>query len=140
MKQRRSFTYLLYHLVFCTKGREPCISSREAPVLFSFLESKAHELDCYLEEFGAWREHVHLLLRARPTLPLCEVYRQLKAFSTYSWRHYYADKPFKWADGTYAVTVDPFDCEQLRQYIRNQPRHHYERSTVRHWEPDDETT
>ena len=137
MKQRRSFTYLLYHLVFFTKGREPYISSRDVPALLSFLKSKAHDLDCYLEEFGAWKEHVHLLVRIRPTLPLSEVYGQLKGFGTYSWRRYYANKPFKWADGTFAMTVDPYNCEPLRPYIRQQPRHHCDKSTIRDWEPDE---
>ena len=139
MKQRRSFTYLLYHLVFCTKAREPFISGEEAPVLFSFLKTKAHDLDCYLEAFGAWLDHVHLLVRTRPTAPLSEVYRQLKGYSTYSWRRYYASRPFKWADGTFAVTVDPYNCEPLRRYIRNQPRHHSDKSLIRQWEPEDET-
>jgi len=107
--------------------------------LFSFMKTKAHDIDCYIKEFGAWREHVHLLVRTRPTVQLSEVYRQLKGFSSYSWRKSYPDKPFQWADGTYSLTVAPYNCEPLREYIRNQPRHHRDKNTVSIWETEDES-
>ena len=44
------------------------------------------------------------------------------------------DKPFKWTDGVFAVTVDPENCEGLRAYIRNQQKHHTQSSLVPAWE------
>ncbi|MCP4675129.1 MAG: hypothetical protein GY854_06410 [Deltaproteobacteria bacterium] len=66
-----------------------------------------------------------------------DVYGQLKGFSTWSWRKRWPDKPFGWSDGVYAVTVDPENCQGLRNYIRNQHAHHGDGTTVPHWEPED---
>ena len=53
MKQRHSFTNLLYHMVFRTKNREHFITTLEVErALFGFLEVKAHHLDAYILEAG----------------------------------------------------------------------------------------
>jgi putative transposase len=138
MKQRHSYTNLLYHLVFRTKHRERFIVTlEEEQNLYSYIEVKAHNLDVFVEEIGGWYEHVHLLLRARPTMALADVYGQLKGFSTHSWRRRYPEKPFKWGDGVYCVTVDYSNCNQLRMYIRNQKTHHETGDIVSQWEPKD---
>ena len=138
MKQRHSFTNLLYHMVFRTKNREHFITTLEVEhALFGFLEVKAHHLDAYILEVGGWREHIHLLVRARPTMALSDVYGQLKGFSSRSWHKKFPDLPFGWADGVYTVTVDPENHDGLKAYIRNQRKHHEERTTIADWEPDD---
>ena len=138
MKQRHSFTNLLYHLVFRTKYREHLIVT---PVLDDalrgFIQKKAHDLDAYVEEYGSWNDHVHLLLRTRPTIALSSVYRQLKGFSSRAWHLEFPEMPFAWADGAWAVTVSPDDCEALRIYIRNQRERHNEKAMVEEWEPED---
>ena len=139
MKQRHSFTYLLYHLVFRTKGREHLIDDKRELALFGFLRTKAHDLDAYIEEIGGWREHVHLLMRIRPTIALADVYRQLKGFSSRAWHLKYPDTAFGWADGVFAITVDPHDCTELRFYIRHQRTHHAKNLVVEKWEPDGES-
>jgi putative transposase len=137
MKQRHSSTYLLFHLVFHTKGRERLIvGDEEERALFDFLRQKAHDLDAWIEEFGTWRDHVHLLVRTRPTIALSEVYGQMKGFSAWAWRKQWPDRPFNWGDGVWAESVDPLDCDALRAYIRGQRRHHENGSLQREWEPD----
>jgi putative transposase len=139
MKQRHSYTKLLYHIVCCTKRREHLILDVEhEQAINSFMKVKAHQLDAYIEEFGGWRDHIHFLVRARPTIALSDLYRQLKGFSAYSWRKQFPEDPFKWADGVFAATVDPDNCDDLRAYVRNQHKHHTENSLVAKWEPDEE--
>ena len=137
MKQRHSYTNLLYHLVFCTKQREHLFLDRNDEQAFlGFFKAKAHELDAFIEEFGCWRDHVHLLIRTRPTISLADVYGQLKGFSSYLWQKRFSDRPFKWADGVFAATVDPSKCDGLRNYIKNQKRHHENASIIHAWEPE----
>ena len=138
MKQRHSFTNLVYHMVFCTKNREHLINKQEEiDALIGFLKTKVQHLDAYILELGGWRDHVHLLIRTRPTTALCEIYRQLKGFSSRAWHKHFPDSPFAWADGVYAVTVDPDNCEHLKTYIRNQEEHHERKTTLSHLEPSD---
>jgi len=138
MKQRHSYTNLLYHLVFRTKYREHIITNpRLDNALCGFIQNKAHDLDAYLEEYGSWNDHVHLLLRTRPTIALSSVYRQLKGFSSRAWHVQFPEVPFAWADGVWAVTVAPDDCGALRAYIRSQRERHDARALVDSWEPDE---
>jgi len=137
MKQRHSFTNLVYHLVFRTKEREPFIESAEDDdTLLEFMKTKASQLETQVLEFGGWYDHVHLLIRARPTMALSEVYRQLKGFSSHSWNKSTPERPFGWADGVWAVTVDAEHCDTLRKYIRNQRIAHRQREEVAAWEPE----
>jgi len=138
MKQRHSFTDLLYHVVFRTKQREPFIQTgEEERALYAFMRKKANDLDAWIEEVGGWKEHVHLLLRTRPTVALSTVYGQLKGFATWAWHKRWPDKPFGWDDGVWAKTVEPENCEALRAYIRNQRGHHMEGTEQVRWEPED---
>jgi putative transposase len=135
MKQRHSYHRLWYHLVFHIKNREHLLESREDErFLFSLMKGKAHELDAYIEELGAWRDHVHVLLRSAPTLALSDLYRQLKGLSAAQWRKRFPERPFKWGDGAYSCTVDPENCDRLRSYIADQWRRHEERQLLPEYE------
>jgi putative transposase len=137
MKQRHSFSNLLFHVVMRTKHRERLIFEPEEHALETYMKKKAHELDAWLEEFGAWHDHAHVLLRIRPSICLSDVYGQLKGFSSWSLRQKWPDKVFGWADGVYSVTVDPANCQRLRDYIRNQRTHHNEGTVEPDWEPEE---
>ncbi len=140
MKQRHSFTNLLYHLVFHTKHREHYIITEEdEALLFGLIKAKAHELDAYVLEIGGWREHLHLLIRTRPSTALSEIYRQLKGFSSHAWRKKQPSKPFAWGDGVFAVTVDPQNSENLAAYIKNQHNHHEQETLITEWEAPNNT-
>ena len=138
MKQRHSYTNLMYHVVMRTKQREDFIQGNtEEELLFSHMKKKAHDLDAWIEEFGGWVDHIHILLRIRPTSSLSTVYGQLKGFSAWSWKERWPDRPFSWADGVYAVTVDPYNCQDLRNYIRNQRDHHTKKLLISRWETEE---
>ena len=105
-------------------------------MLQSSFISKAHELDAWLEEFGYWNDHVHILLRTSPNIALSNIYGQLKGISAWLWRKRWPQRPFFWADGVFVATVDADNCDALRHYIRNQKKHHDDQTTVSLWEPE----
>ena len=140
MKQRHSNCRLVYHVVVHTKCREHLIASPgDVETLLTFMKSKAHDLDSYIEEGGGWREHLHLLLQSRPTVRLSDLYGQLKGYSATMWRKRYPDRPFKWGDGVFAKSVDPDNCFELREYIRNQWRRHESGLLVPEFERTDDS-
>ncbi len=125
MKQRHSNCRLVYHLVLITKHRQRLLDDPgEVEVLLSFMKTKARELDSYIEEGGGWRDHLHLLLQSRPTVRLSDLYGQIKGYGAFMWRKRLPGRPFKWTDGVFARTVDPDDCDELRNYIQNQWQRH----------------
>ncbi|MBN2525595.1 MAG: IS200/IS605 family transposase [Deltaproteobacteria bacterium] len=137
MKQRHSYTKLYYHVVMPTKNRAHLITDAEAEAfLYACFKRKAHELDSWIDTFGCWYDHIHVLIRTNPNLALSQLYGQLKGFSTWMWHGQWPDKPFALADGVFAATVDPFHCDPLRHYIQNQKHHHSINALVPNWEPD----
>ncbi|MFO8071938.1 MAG: IS200/IS605 family transposase [Polyangia bacterium] len=138
MKQSHSYHRLLFHLVFSTKNREHLIDSHEdGHVLAGLFAVKAHHLEVYIEEFGYWRDHVHLLVRIAPKLSLAKIYGQLKGFASHTWNDRFPERKLYWQDGVFSVTVDPDDCNDLRWYIRNQWNHHESGSLQENWEMPD---
>ena len=138
MKQRHSYADLLYHLVPRTKNREPFIGGEEEEhTLHALLRKKAHDLDAWIEEVGGWKEHIHLLLRTRPTVALSAVYGRMKGFAAWAWHKRWPDRPFGWNDGVWVKTVDPESCETLRMYIRNQREHQAQNTERPRWEAQD---
>ena len=116
--------------------REHLIASPEdGRRLAQFFTVKAHDLDSFLEEFGCWKDHVHLLVRVPPKLALAKLYGQMKGFATHAWLKKNPERPFGWQDGVYSKTVDPDHCDDLRRYIRNQWDRHESGSLISHWEP-----
>lgn len=138
MKQQNSYHRLYFHLVFSTRNRERLIlSPADGQMLLELFLVKAHDLDSYIEEFGCWRDHVHLLVRIPAKLALAKVYGQLKGFSAFVWNRRNQDRPLFWQKGMFSITVDPDHCDELRHYIRHQWRHHDSGSVVSRWETPD---
>jgi len=138
MRHQHSFNRLFYHLVFITKNKEPFISSeKDEQFLLSLLKKKAHDLNAYIEEFGSWYDHVHILIRTSPSIELSKIYRQLKGYSSWAWNKKFPDRFFKWADGAFAATCDPDNTYNLRLYIRGQRDHHHNEKIEQKWEPED---
>jgi len=138
MRRQHSYHRLFYHLVFNTKEKESFINTQaDEDFLYSMMKKKAHDLSAYLLEFGSWYDHVHLLVRSPPSVLLSDVYGQLKGYSSWHWNRRRPDRPFKWADGVFAATVDTCDNEDLRKYIRYQRSRHQMNSLEPKWEPDD---
>jgi len=139
MKQRHSFHRLFYHLVLTTKYRESLIRSpSDEAELAGYLRKKAHDIDAYIEELGSWYDHIHMLLRCGTSLPLFQLYRQLKGFTSRAWNLKHPDRRLQWSDGVYLATVDPDDNNALRSYIRNQRDHHSAGYLFDMWEHADE--
>ena len=135
MKQQHSFHRLFFHIIFSTKNREQLIGSpRDGQVLEGLFKVKARDLDGYVEEFGCWRDHVHLLVRIPPKLALAKLYGQMKGFATHGWNERYPESKFGWQDGAYSITVDPDNCQDLRTYIRGQWNHHESGSVIERFE------
>ena len=138
MKQRHSYSRLFFHIAFSTRGREHLIESPAAgEIILGFMKTKADDLDTYIEEFGCWHDHVHILVRTGPSLAPATFYGQVKGYSSRAWNLKNKNMPFRWQDGVYIATVDPDQTEALRSDIRAQWTHHEQRTEIANWEPTD---
>ena len=119
-----NYTNLLYHLVFSTKGRIPLITDEIREPLYQYIGGIVRSEGGALLEIGGIEDHIHLLVRLKPTLALSDAVRLIKSNSS-KWLNdgsYVRD--FRWQTGYGAFTVSKSMMESVRRYIRNQPEHH----------------
>ena len=124
-----TYSKLLYHLVFSTKGRANLISQQLQPRLFDYMGGIVRDERGTLLEIGGLSDHVHLLIRWRTDESLATLMRNLKSNST-RWVHetFPTMEGFAWQQGYAAFTVSASQADDVARYIRNQEEHHRGRS------------
>ena len=116
--------YLLYHVVFSTKGRERQLSKEVRERLFPYMAGIFGKLGGNALLINGTLDHVHVLCRLRASMSLSKVVQTVKANSS-AWAHGALRKPgLRWQDGYGAFTVSASQCERVRDYIAGQKEHH----------------
>src|SRR3954464_8493494 len=118
-----SYTNLLYHIVYATKGRAPLISGELRADLHAYLGGTVRGLGGTALAVGGVDDHVHILAKLKPTIAVAEFIKQLKADSS-KWASKRGRGPFAWQARYGAFTVSESQAGTVRAYIENQKRHH----------------
>ena len=125
----QSFTNLIYHIVFSTKGRKPLIKNEIQSRLYEYIAGTIRGLDGVTLEINGMEDHVHILTKLRPDKALSDVLRELKANAS-GWMHdvFPTLQDFSWQRGYGAFTVSQSNVEIVREYISSQKKHHQKKS------------
>jgi len=120
-----TYTSLFYHIVFSTKNRERYLLESIQQRVWQYIGGIARENNMSALTVGGVSDHVHVLLKMRPTQTVSKAVQLLKGGSS-KWIHEAIPrmKKFAWQDGYGAFTVCPQHVEGVRQYILNQKEHH----------------
>ena len=118
-----SYTNLLYHIVYATKERAPLMTSALRPRLHEYLGGTVRGLGGIPIEINGTSDHVHLLVRLRPTIAVSEFLSKLKSSSS-GWAKRQTLGRFAWQARYGAFTVSESQVGHVRRYIRNQEKHH----------------
>ncbi len=120
-----TYTELLYHIVFSTKGRSPWLTHETADRLYGYIGGIARDQRCTLCAIGGVDDHVHLYLRMRPDLTVSDLMRSVKSRSS-RWLHEtFPDlHDFAWQEGYGAFTVSKSQEEAVKRSIAGQAEHH----------------
>lgn len=125
----QSLSYLLTHIVFCTKDRTPVLDATVRPALHAYLATVARNVDCECFRVGGVADHVHLAVRLSRTITMAQLIEELKTSSS-KWL-----KPqspalaaFARQRGYGAFSVGPSDLNALLHYIDTQEEHHKTRT------------
>ena len=123
-----TYTKLYYHIVFSTKNRQPFITQAIEDELYKYISGIIRNLDGSCIEINGASDHVHILAIIPPKISISDALRTIKANSS-KWVHEkWPDlSDFGWQDGFSAFTVSASQVEPVRQYIRDQKKHHQER-------------
>lgn len=119
-----TYTKILVHCVFSTKGRRPQIPEPEK--LWSYLRGIARNRRADTLAVGGTNNHVHLLLALPSGVAIANLIRDLKANLS---RHVNEQgNQFAWQDGYAAISVSPSQVEVVRRYVEQQESHHCKRT------------
>ena len=121
----RTFTNLLTHVVFSTKGREPFIIPSLKSELHTYLGGLTRELKGKAYSINGTSDHVHMLISLPPVVSISEALRFLKSNSS-GWVHdkWSGRKSFAWQLGHGAFSVSKSNVPEVLKYLNNQETHH----------------
>ena len=124
----KSYTNLIYHVVFATKGRRPTITPERQERLYEYIGGIVRKLGGVLLAINGMADHIHILVKLRPDRSVSDVMRDLKANSS-GWMHDVLPdaSDFSWQRGFGAFTVSTSQVEGVKRYIAEQQIHHAER-------------
>ncbi|MCI0445388.1 IS200/IS605 family transposase [bacterium] len=119
-----SFSNLLTHIIFSTKGRRNLLSSDLRPRLFQYMGGIIREIKCKPIIIGGVEDHVHLLIELSTNDSVAKVLSTLKANSS-RWIHdEIGMRYFEWQRGYAAFSVSQSMRVTVERYIARQEEHH----------------
>lgn len=124
-----TFSSLSYHLVFSTKLRRPLLTPEIRPRVYAYVGGLIRAEGGSLTQIGGVEDHVHLLLKLKPTHTVADFVRVLKANSS-RWinEERLTEERFAWQEGYSIFSVSQSQFETVRQYLQRQEEHHAARS------------
>ncbi len=120
-----TYSQLLLHVVFSTKGRKPWITRDIAERLYPYIGGIVRMEKGMLYDIGGIEDHVHLYLRWRTDGAISDLLRAIKARSS-KWIHdtFPELRAFAWQEGYSVFSVSKSQEEAVKKYIAGQAEHH----------------
>ena len=120
-----TYTRLLAHIVFSTKGRLPLITDDIAPRLHAYIGGIVREAGGTALRINGVNDHLHILASVPTTSSIADLLRTIKANSS-GWVHttFPNSTTFSWQSGYSAFSVSPEESDRVEAYIAGQADHH----------------
>ncbi len=120
-----TFSRILLHAIFSTKGRTNRLYRNMRDDLFGYMYGVARNLGVQVIKAGGVDDHVHLLLNVKPVHAPSSIVRDLKSNSS-KWIHetYSQLHDFAWQSGFGIFSVSESAVPEVVAYIERQEEHH----------------
>lgn len=121
----KSYTQILYHIVFSTKNREPTLPLAHHNELFRYIWGIHNNLHCRLHRINGGADHLHMLTSLHPSVCLADYVREVKTGSAH-WIKANGQFPnfTHWQDGYGAFTLSIREKDTVIDCIKGQGEHH----------------
>jgi len=121
----QSLTKIIVHAVFCTKNREPLLTTAVRNDLFAYIVGILNSLDCITLAINGTEDHVHGLIVLSKTISLSKMMEEMKGGSSRWLNSHVATKGrFAWQAGYGAFSVSESQIPGVINYIEGQEEHH----------------
>ncbi len=120
-----TYTQILYHIVFSTKDRKPCLLLERRPELFRYISGIIKNKNCHLYRVNGAEDHLHFLTGLHPTICLADFVKDIKTGASKWIKTQKIFPEFRhWQEGYGAFTLAIDGKDALIEYIKNQEEHH----------------
>ena len=121
---RGSVSTLTFHFVWCPKFRRKVLVGQVEKALRALIEAKAAELHCEIVALEVMPDHVHLFLKAPPTLAPQHIANQMKGYTSHELREKFPDLksrlPSLWSRSYYVGSAGAMSAATIQRYIETQ--------------------
>ncbi len=107
---------ILLHMIFSTQGRRPLIKPEFCDDLFAYLGGIIREMQGTALIINGAADHVHMLVRVRPSHSAAEIARVVKANSS-RWVREEWNAEFAWQTGYGVFSVSESNVVAVTKYI-----------------------
>lgn len=125
-----SYTKIYIHLVFSTKNRTPYLNTLDLRIkVWKHIKEYSTEKSIFLDMINGYSDHCHCLISLGTNQNIEKIVQLLKGESSY-WinKNQLTIDKFSWQDEYFAVSVSESKLDSVRNYIKNQERHHQKKS------------
>ena len=120
-----TYTCMLIHCVFATKGREPLLTPEIRCELWPYLANIFNEIHVKIIAANGASDHAHLLLSLPTTISVADVLKKAKGASSRWINIRFGNlSKFAWQKGYAAFSIGVNLLDTTSSYIRHQETHH----------------
>ena len=120
------FIKIYVHIVFSTLNRIPYLNSTELRLkVWKHIKENASDKGIFLDMVNGYSDHCHCLISLGSDQNIEKIIQLIKGESSF-WinKNQLTKDKFSWQDEYFAVSVSESKIELVRNYIKNQEKHH----------------
>ena len=119
-----TFSCLTFHVVFSTTNRLPLITRDIREGIYPYIGGIVRGIGGVALGVGGMPDHIHLVARLPPSLPIADAMRTIKANSSKWMNENHQFSKFGWQKGYGAFSVSQSMVATVVEYVGNQEQHH----------------
>ncbi len=113
------------HLVWATKRRDPLLTKDIRQTVFQHIKENAKKNNICIDFINGYSDHVHCLVSLGSGQTIEKILMLIKGESSH-WinKQKLTKRKFEWQSKYFAASVSESSVNNVREYIKNQERHH----------------
>ena len=137
---QRAFSKIYLHFTWHVKDDQSLLNPDAMKLFCSIVHEKSKNLPGILIlEIGGTKNHVHLAIKAPPTLFIPDWVGEIKGASSHVIKRLTNGWDFSWQEGYGVVSFKERDVGDVVNYIKNQEQHHATQKLIRDLEKTDDS-
>jgi REP element-mobilizing transposase RayT len=124
------FIKIYIHIVFATVKRVPFLKTPDLRIkVWKHIKENASEKGIFIDVINGYSDHCHCLISLSSNQNIEKIVQLLKGESSY-WinKNQLTKEKFSWQDEYFAVSVSESMIDSVRNYIKNQEKHHQKKT------------